>query len=423
MVGTGYVGLVTGTCLAHFGHRVSCADSNREKIERLSRGEATIVETGLDELLREGLRAQRLSFVSSSATAVEAADFVFLCLPTPQGADGSAELGYLESAVRDIAPHLKSGAILVNKSTAPVGAAALLERIVDRPDVSIVSNPEFLREGSAIRDSLHPDRIVVGSNDPSAADRVAELFAATGAEVLRTDPNTAEMVKYASNAFLAAKLSFVNALTGVCEGLDANVEDVLVGMGLDHRIGFDHLKPGPGWGGSCLPKDTRALATIATKAGCPFPLLEEVIRSNDRHMELVLQKVSRAVGEPLDGRVTAVWGLTFKAGTDDRRDSPAIEIVRRLVEAGALVRAFDPTTVGGEVPELDPSVQIGDDPYRVCESAEVLVVLTEWRDFLDLDLVKVRDLMKAPRIVDARNLFDPARLRALGFECLSLGRR
>jgi UDPglucose 6-dehydrogenase len=422
VIGGGYVGLVTSVCLAHFGHIVCCGDTDPAKVDSLSRGEPTILEDGLTDLLREGIGSGRLRFVVGAEAAVEGAEFVFLCVPTPEGIDGSADLSHLESAALEIAPHLRAGAIVVNKSTVPVGAAALLETLLDRRDVAVVSNPEFLREGSAIRDSLSPDRIVVGSRDPLAADRVANLFAPTGAPQIRTDPGTAEMIKYASNAFLATKLSFVNSLTSVCEALNTNVEDVLRGMGHDRRIGFDHLRPGPGWGGSCLPKDTKALAITTRTAGWPFPLLEEVIRSNELHMEFVVAKVRQAAGGSLDRKTIAVWGLTFKAGTDDRRSSPAVEIVLRLVEAGAMVRAFDPTTIGLDVPELVRNVEVRDDPYSACERADVLVVLTEWEEFRSIDFVKVRDLMKESRIVDARNHLDPVVLRELGFEFLSLGR-
>lgn len=422
VIGAGYVGLTTSVCLAHFGHSVCCGEVNPERVALLSRGEPTIVEDGLRELLGEGLRQGRLRFVVGAATSVEDAEFVFLCLPTPQNTDGSANLVALEFAVKEIAPFLAHGAVVVNKSTVPVGAAALISRLLDRPDVAVVSNPEFLREGTAINDSLKPDRIVVGSDDPPAAARVAELFSPTGAPQLRTDPATAEMIKYASNAFLATKLGFVNSLTSVCEALGANIDDVLSGMGQDRRIGFGHLRPGPGWGGSCLPKDTMALATTARAAGRPFGILEEVIRSNRAHMDTVVDKIRAMVGGTVVDKRVCVWGLSFKSGTDDRRDSPAVSIVRALLEDRAHVHAYDPTTVGKEVPELASRVRIHDDLYSACDKADVLVVLTEWEEFRAADFLKVRDLLTSPRIVDARNHLDTRALWGLGFECVALGR-
>jgi UDPglucose 6-dehydrogenase len=321
----------------------------------------------------------------------------------------------------EIGPHLAHEAVVVNKSTVPVGSTLLVEQLLGRPDVAVVSNPEFLREGRAIHDSLHPDRIVVGADDQGAAARVGALFASTRAPLIVTDAPTAETIKYASNAFLATKLSFVNAVARLCELVGADVRDVLLGLGYDPRIGFEYLRPGPGWGGSCLPKDTRALLYIAEGAGYEFPLLREVIGTNDAQRESVLEKVAQALGGSVAGKVVAVWGLTFKAGTDDRRDSPATEIVRRLVAAGASVRAFDPT-VRGPVPELPDVVAIHRDAYAACEGAAVVVVLTEWEELRWLDFVKVRDLMDAPRVVDTRNLLDPAALRRMGFSYSGLGR-
>ena len=308
-----------------------------------------------------------------------------------------------------------------NKSTVPVGSTHLVEQLLGRADVAVVSNPEFLREGTAIHDALHPDRIVVGADDQAAAARVGSLFASTQAPLIVTDAATAETIKYASNAFLATKLSFVNAVARLCEAVGADVRDVLLGMAYDHRIGFDYLRPGPGWGGSCLPKDTRALIYIAEQAGYEFSLLQGAIETNEAQLASVTTKIRDAAGGSLEGRPVAVWGLTFKARTDDRRDSPAIEIVRRLLVEGAVVQAFDPT-VSRAIPEFPEGVHVRPDAYAACEGAVVLVVLTEWEEFRWLDFTKVRSLLAEPRVVDARNHLDPAALRRMGFDYAGIGR-
>jgi UDPglucose 6-dehydrogenase len=326
----------------------------------------------------------------------------------------------LQGAITQIAEVLDPGAIVVNKSTVPVGSAHVVEELLQRNDVSVVSNPEFLREGSAINDALHPDRIVVGASDHRAAARVGALFAATHAPLVITDAASAETIKYASNAFLAARLSFVNSIAGLCESVGADVRDVLLGMGYDHRIGFDYLRPGPGWGGSCLPKDTRALLYVAEESGFDFVLLKGIIEANTRQGDLVVNKITEFAGGDLKGSKIAVWGLTFKAGTDDLRESPSISIVTRLIAAGATVKAYDPTVKGplSRLAELQVSV----DPYSVCDDADVLVVLTEWDEFRWLDFEKVREALKEPRVVDTRNVLDPSALRRFGFAYTGIGR-
>ena len=291
IVGTGYVGLTTGACFAHLGHEVTCADVDADKIARLSRGEIPIVEHGLDRLVEEGLRSGRLRFVVGAANAVRDCDIAFLCVPTPQGDDGSADLSYIEQAAREISEALPYESVVVNKSTVPVGSTRVVERVLDRPDVKVVSNPEFLREGSAVQDFLKPDRIVVGSTDQSAAIKVSALYLGVAAPVIVTDPASAETLKYAANAFLATKLSFVNAVAAICEGVGADVNDVVLGLGYDKRIGQEFLRPGPGWGGSCFPKDTRALLKIATDAGYEFDLLEGVVAINDEQFDRVTDKI------------------------------------------------------------------------------------------------------------------------------------
>jgi UDPglucose 6-dehydrogenase len=361
------------------------------------------------------------------------AEFVFLCVPTPQGDDGSADLSFVESAAAEIAPYLAPGSIIVNKSTVPVGSTMVVERVLGRHDITVVSNPEFLREGTAVSDSLHPERIVVGAADQAAAARVGELFAGTHAPLLITDAATAETIKYASNAFLATKLSFVNAVAGLCEAVGADVRDVILGLGYDKRIGFEYLRPGPGWGGSCLPKDTRALVHIAQQAGYDFSFLEGAIRTNSEQFHRVVGKVESAVGGSVDGEVIAVWGLTFKAGTDDLRNSPAMEIVRRLTQGGAHVQAYDPTISVPLGQASTPVVDLEDpagievhafpDAYTACDGAAAVVVLTEWDEFRWLEFEKVRDLMASAKVVDARNLLDPAQLRRIGFDYTGIGRR
>jgi UDPglucose 6-dehydrogenase len=440
VIGVGYVGLPTAATLAHLGHRVTCGDADPAKVEMLSQGRVPIVEDHLEELVREGQAAGRLRFVVGASDAVEGAEFVFLCVPTPQGDDGSADLSYVEAVAKEIAPKLTPGTIIVNKSTVPVGSTLVVERVLGRHDVAVVSNPEFLREGTAVSDSLHPERIVVGADDQSAAAKVADLFSGTHAPLLITDAATAETIKYASNAFLATKLSFVNAIAGLCEAVGADVRDVILGLGYDKRIGFEYLRPGPGWGGSCLPKDTRALVAIAEQAGYDFSFLRGAIATNDEQFVRVVDKVKTAVGG-LDGAVIAVLGLTFKAGTDDLRNSPAVEVVRRLVEGGATVRAFDPTisvpegesstavdslaqvTSGGVGLDLDTAVRAYPDAYTACLGAAAMVVLTEWDEFRWLDFAKVRDNLDMARVIDARNLLDPAQLRRIGFEYTGIGRR
>jgi UDPglucose 6-dehydrogenase len=422
VVGAGYVGLTTACCLASFGHTVVCGEIDPAKVERLSRGEPTIYEEGLEDLLRSGLASGRLRFVLGAAEAVTGAEVVFLCVPTPQQPDGSADVSALEAAATEIAPHLGFGTVVVNKSTVPVGSAEVVERLIGRADVSVVSNPEFLREGTAIHDSFHPDRIVVGADDPSAAARVGALFSSTGAPLLVTDATTAETIKYASNAFLATKLSFINAVANLCETVGADVRDVLLGMAYDHRIGFDYLRPGPGWGGSCLPKDTRALIYIADQAGYDFRMLRSAIDANDEQLESVVAKVRDGAGGSLADRVIAQWGLAFKAGTDDLRSSPAVDVACRLLAEGAAVRVYDPT-VSGSRPGVPDGIEAHADPYAACAGAHVLVVLTEWDEFRRTDLVKVRDAMATPYVVDARNLLDPGAVRRLGFTYVGIGRR
>jgi UDPglucose 6-dehydrogenase len=424
VIGAGYVGLPTAATLAHFGHRVVLAEREASRLATLRAGRLPIVEAGLEDLVTGAVTAGNLSFVQSAVDAVAGAEFVFLCVSTPQSSDGSADLSYVEAAAKEIATHLVPGAIVVNKSTVPVGSATMVEQVIGRPDISVVSNPEFLREGTAVMDSLHPDRIVVGADDTQAAAAVGQLFASTGAPLIVTDATTSETIKYASNAFLATKLSFVNALAGLCEEVGADARDVLLGLGYDKRIGFEFLRPGPGWGGSCLPKDTRALLHIAGQAGYDFSLLAGAIASNDEQLDRVVTKVETACGGSVKGKPVAVWGLTFKANTDDRRDSPSLQICRRLTELGATVQAFDPTVDATAEPADDlRGLELGGDPYDAAAGAQAVVVLTEWDEFRWVDFARVLSVMAAPNIVDARNLLDPAAVRRMGFTYTGIGRQ
>ena len=421
VIGTGYVGLTTGAYLAHLGHTVVCADVVAEKIERLQQGDVPILEAGLDELVREGLDADRLSFVVGAAEAAVDAEFVFLCVQTPQGEDGSADLTYIRQAAAEIGPVLDPETIVINKSTVPVGSTRVVEQALGRDDVFVVSNPEFLREGSAVHDCLNPERIVIGSDDQAAAMRVASLFESLKAPLVITDPASAETIKYASNAFLATKVSFVNALANVCEAVGADVREVVLGMGYDKRIGFEFLKPGPGWGGSCFPKDTKAMVHIAEDHGYDFDLLRGVISVNEEQYRRMADKIDRAVGGSIAGLTVAAWGLTFKARTDDMRDSPAIQVLRRVLERGAAsIKAYDPGVPAG-ASVLD-GVTVVADPYSASEGADVLVVLTEWDEFRWLDFAKVAGVMRSARIVDTRNLLEPAAARRRGFTYDGLGR-
>jgi UDPglucose 6-dehydrogenase len=426
VIGAGYVGLTTAVCLAHLGHDVVCADIDTDRVERLNKGEVPILEDGLPELLAEGLSSKRLRFVLGARNAAAVAGFVFLCVPTPQGEDGSADLSFVDEVAREIAPVLRAGTVVINKSTMPVGSTRRVQRVLAEagapPDeVLVASNPEFLREGTSVRDFLQPNRVVIGCTDASVAVRVSELYKGLNAPMLVTDPASAEMIKYASNAFLATKISFVNAIANLCEAVDADVREVALGMGYDQRIGFEFLHPGPGYGGSCFPKDTAALLYAAESAGYDFSLLEGVVRVNREQHERMVTKLTGLVGGTLAGTTIAAWGLTFKANTDDLRDSPALVIVRRLLDEGATVRAYDPAA-GERAAELVPGLVVGADPYEVCNGANALAVLTEWDEFRWMDFDRVARMLQTPCVLDTRNILDPSALRHRGFRYEGVGR-
>jgi UDPglucose 6-dehydrogenase len=429
VVGTGYVGLTTGVCLAHLGHRVVCIDVDERKIAMLREGRAPIVEEGIEALMTEAVDDGRLSFALGVDPAVRDAEAIFLCVPTPQDDDGSADLTYVRAAATEIGPLLRPGAVVVNKSTVPVGSFHVVGDALERGDVHVVSNPEFLREGSAVRDFLHPDRIVIGAENGGAADLIAALYAGVDAPIIRTDPASAETIKYAANGFLAMKISFINSVAAMCEQVGADVAAVVAGIGSDARIGSAFLNPGPGWGGSCFPKDSRALVSIARDHGYDFSLMRGVIDINEQQFERMVQKITNAVGRYEHDRLTGITvgalGLTFKAGTDDLRESPALRILGELRERGATIRAYDPTTAD----ELDPVQAERLGGLDLCESmpdatkgADVLVVLTEWPEFTELDLDAAAAAMRGDTIVDCRNLLDPAAVKSAGLRYDGVGR-
>ncbi|MFJ9411536.1 UDP-glucose dehydrogenase family protein [Streptomyces sp. NPDC101393] len=424
VIGTGYVGLTTGACLASLGHHVVCADADPHKVGRLRQAQVDILEPGLPELVAEGLDSGRLRFVQDSAEAAADADTVFLCLPTPMGAGGAADLAAVESVAAEIHSVLLPGCAVVNKSTVPVGTAERVAELLGRPDTAVVSNPEFLREGRAVHDFLHPDRIVIGADDPDAAERVAGLYAALDAPVVRTDTASAELTKYAANFFLAMKLSFANNLATVCERLDADIEAVTVGIGHDPRIGGAFLQAGPGWGGSCLPKDTHALLTVCEQAGVEFPLLRATIETNVEHQRQLVERVAAGCAGPdgsLRGVRLALLGLAFKAGTSDLRDSPALALARQLRERGAELYAYDPALCETR-PDLSDLLTLVDDPAEAATGAAGCVVLTEWPQFHDLDWNAIARQLHSPVVYDFRNFLDPGRLAAAGLAWQGIGR-
>jgi UDPglucose 6-dehydrogenase len=419
--------LTTAACLAHVGARVVAIDVDAAKIEALRNGVVPIVERDLEAIVHDAVAAGNLTFEVGSDPAVRAADVVFLCVPTPQDDDGSADLSYVKRAAAEIGPLLRSGAVVVNKSTVPVGSFHLVGDALRRADVAVVSNPEFLREGTAVHDFLHPDRVVIGADDDRAAERVAALYRTLETEILFTDPTSAELIKYAANGFLAMKISFINSVAALCEHVGADISEVAHGIGTDARIGRAFLQPGPGWGGSCFPKDSRALVSTAAQHGYDFSLMRGVIDINEQQYHRMTHKVMRAVDRTvsLEGVVVGVLGLTFKAGTDDLRESPSLRVVKSLRARGATVQAHDPTTST----DLNPvqqqrlaGIELHPTAVGAAEDADVLVVLTEWPEFADIDLDKVADSMRGDAVVDARNLLDPRAVRAAGLRYEGVGR-
>lgn len=427
IIGTGYVGLVTGACFADLGNLVWCVDIDERKIESLQRGRVPFFEPGLEEIVVRNQKAGRIFFTTSYAEAIKDAEFVFIAVNTPQGEEGEADLTYVEAAARGIAHHLDHPLIIVNKSTVPIGTGDIVADIVreNMPDPSIpfwvVSNPEFLREGSAVYDFMNPDRIVLGSTSREAAEKVAELYYPLQAPIIITDLRTAEMIKYASNAFLATKISFINEIANICEALGADVKVVAEGMGLDHRIGREFLGAGLGWGGSCFPKDVKALAYMAATHGCHPQLLRAVIEINQDQRRRIVHKVRELLGGSLRNKVVGILGLSFKPNTDDMREAPSIEIIHMLQHEGARVRAYDPAAMENARAILN-NVEFVEEPYKVAEGADALILVTEWNEFKQLDMERIRKLMRRPILFDGRNIYDPERMQKLGFIYRGVGR-
>ncbi|MES3028752.1 MAG: UDP-glucose/GDP-mannose dehydrogenase family protein [Pseudomonadota bacterium] len=428
MIGTGYVGLVSGACFADFGHSVTCIDKDASKIERLRSGGIPIFEPGLEQLVASNVKAGRLFFDTDATEAVRKADAVFIAVGTPsRRGDGHADLSYVYAAAEEIAGLLDGFTVIVTKSTVPVGTGDEIEKIIKakRPDAqfAVVSNPEFLREGAAIEDFKRPDRVVVGIEDERARPVMTELYRPlylNETPIVFTGRRTSELIKYAANAFLAMKITFINEMADLCEAVGADVQQVARGIGLDKRIGGKFLNAGPGYGGSCFPKDTLALVRTATDAGSPVRLIETTVKVNDDRKKAMAQKVSVAA-EDLKGKTVGVLGLTFKPNTDDMRDAPSLDIVPALQAMGAKVQAFDPEGLH-EARQLLRDVDFKDDPYEVATGADVLVIITEWDQFRALDLDRVKLLMNAPVLVDLRNIYKPADVRAHGFKYASIGR-
>ena len=417
VVGVGYVGLVTAACFSDLGNRVIALDISEERIEGLKRGEMPIYEPGLEELVARNVGAGRLSFTTSYAEALEGTEFAFIAVGTPSGVDGEADLRHVAASTRSIAENMRAPLIIINKSTVPVGTGDWVAEIITRHQpkpisFSVVSCPEFLREGSAISDFMQPHRTVLGSLDPEAAEKVAQLHLALRAPIVITDLRTAEMIKYASNAFLATKISFINEIANICEELGADVKEVAVGMGYDKRIGLFFLDAGLGYGGSCFPKDVKALAYMAAEKGRHPQLLHAVMDINNDRRPMAVNRLQDMLGD-LQGREVGLLGLSFKPNTDDMRDAPSIDIAKSLQNLGARVRAYDPVAMSVAAPLL-PGVAMASDPYELAEACDALMVITEWNEFKQLDLERVRDSMKQPVLFDGRNVYDPDKMQKLG---------
>ncbi len=429
MIGTGYVGLVSGACFSEFGHDVVCVDNDAGKIDRLRGGEVPIFEPGIEPLIARNVAEGRLSFSTELAEAVRGADAVFIAVGTPsRRGDGHADLAYVHAAAREIGAALNGYTVIVTKSTVPVGTSRDVARIVReaRPDAEfdVASNPEFLREGAAIGDFMRPDRVVIGTGSERAREVLGQIYRPLyliETPIIFTEPETAELIKYAANAFLATKITFINEMADLCEKVGADVHDVARGIGLDGRIGRKFLHAGPGYGGSCFPKDTLALVRTAERVGAPTRIVEAVVAVNDARKKQMAAKIVAHCGGSVAGKTLAVLGLTFKPNTDDMRDAPSLDIVPALIEAGARIRAYDPEGLG-EAKKLLDGVAWCEGAYEAMEGADALIIITEWNAFRALDLARVKALMKAPVMIDLRNIYDPQEMAAAGFDYASIGR-
>lgn len=428
VIGTGYVGLVTGTCFADSGNDVTCIDINEKKIEGLKQGIIPIYEPGLEELVLHNHAAGRLHFTTDTAGAVRPAEVVYLAVGTPQGHDGAADLSAMWAVVKAIAPHLRHDAIVVTKSTVPVGTNAkifaMLKEFTGR-ECDVASNPEFLKEGAAIDDFMKPDRVVVGVRRPEVADVLHQLyspFLRTEKPFIVMSPESAELTKYVANALLATKISFINEMANLCERMGGDINDVRRGIGHDSRIGFAFLFPGPGYGGSCFPKDVRALTAMSLDHGCDPSILRAVDDVNERQKSVIGQKIEQHFAGDLAGKTIAIWGLAFKPKTDDIREAPALVLIRRLLELGAKVRVHDPEAMSNVQAELGDVVCYSDRAMAAIEGADALAIMTDWKDYHSPDFAEMYQLMKTPLVFDGRNLYEPERMKRRGYQYYSIGR-
>ncbi len=426
VIGVGYVGIVTGACFSDLGNKVVALDVNEKRIENLNKGIMPIYEPGLDELVKRNVNAGRLSFTTSYKDALKDCEFAFIAVGTPSGVNGEADLQYVAAAARSIAENMTAPLIIINKSTVPIGTGDWVADIVKDAQpkpvpFSVVSCPEFLREGSAIGDFMGPHRTVIGSLDREAANKVAQLHLPLRAPIVITDLRTAEMIKYASNAFLATKISFMNEVADICEAFGADVKEVAAGMGYDARIGKYFLDAGLGWGGSCFPKDVQALAYMAKEQSLETPILDSAMRVNYDRRKSAVKRTEELLGGSLKGKTVGLLGLAFKPNTDDMRDAPSIDIARELIEGGAKVRGYDPVAMEVARPLL-PALEFCDNPYDMAAGCDALIVVTEWNEFKQLNLEKAKSLLKSPIIFDGRNIYDPTLMKEMGFEYRSIGR-
>ncbi|MFC1480166.1 UDP-glucose dehydrogenase family protein [Candidatus Omnitrophota bacterium] len=427
IIGTGYVGLVTGTCFADLGIDVVCADNDKKKIELLNKGTIPIYEPGLEELVKKNCQNGRLSFTADVEAAVKDSSIIFICVGTPSRDDGSADLTSIEKVSRDIAEHIDSYKLIVEKSTVPVETGEWVKNTIETfkktgCEFDIASNPEFLREGSAIEDFMNPDRIVIGVESKKAEEMLRELYKPLNAKVIVTNIKGAEIIKHAANSFLATKISFINAMSNICEKTGADINAVAEGIGLDSRINEHFLKAGVGFGGSCFPKDLKAFIHISEQLGYPFGLLKEVERINEMQKDLVIRKLSEMLWN-LPGKTVAVWGLAFKPDTDDIRSAPSIGIIERLIAGGAKVKAFDPAAMENTKTELGEKIVYCRDAYETVKDADCVMLMTEWNEFKEVDWQRVKPLMKQPVVMDGRNIYDPDKLKKMGFRYTGIGRR
>lgn len=428
VIGTGYVGLVSGVCFSEFGFNVTCVDNDLKKVERLKKGEIPIYEPGLDVLMQKNFTASRLSFTSDTASAVKDTDIVFIAVGTPSKPDGSADLSYVFGAVEEVAKNINKDAILVIKSTVPVGTSRAVEKFLHEKncaEVDVAFNPEFLKEGAAIDDFMHPDRVILGVESKKAKrilEAVYRPLYVFNIPLVFTDLETAELSKYASNAFLAMKVTFINEIANLCESCGADVNQVALAMGLDKRIGDKFLQAGPGYGGSCFPKDTSALNDFAEKLGVPMPLVRETIKSNNSRRAKMVEKILEACGGEVKGKNLSILGVTFKANTDDMRDSPSIEIVNKLNELGARIKIYDPS-FSDQAKSIFSQNEWSDNVYQNCEGTEAVIILTDWSEFRALNLKELRSRMKNPVLIDLRNIYTLSEIKSAGIEYYSVGRK